>query len=60
MYANGSLTALTSDCAYRSELPVFLRNNNYIVFSRVKTSGENSVWIMDSDGKNKRPLARWK
>jgi len=60
MYANGSLTALTNDCAYRSELPVFLRNNNYVVFARVKNGNEKSVWIMDSDGKNKRPLARWK
>jgi len=36
MYANDSLTALTNDCAYRSEFPVFLRNNKYIVFARVK------------------------
>lgn len=50
---------LTNDDTYRSEAPVFLKNND-IVFARVNANGEKSVWLMDSDGNNQKMLARWK
>ncbi|MDF2987316.1 MAG: antirepressor regulating drug resistance protein [Eubacterium sp.] len=56
----GKLYPLTNDGSYRSEAPGFLKDNNYILFTRVNTSGEKSVWLMDSDGKNMKKLAGWK
>lgn len=57
---DGKQYKLTNDKKYRSEIPMFLRNNNYIIFSRIKTDEEISIWIMDSDGKNQRQIAGWK
>jgi len=59
MQVDGKLYKMTNDKKYRSEIPVFMKNNNYIVFARVGIDGEGSLWIMDSDGKNQRKLVGW-
>ncbi len=58
--SEGKLYSLTNDGSYRSEAPRFLKDNNYILFARVSTNGEKSIWLMDSDGKNMKKLAGWK
>lgn len=60
LYTDGKVSALTSGDTYRSEAPVFLKNDKYIVFARINADGEKSIWIMDSDGKNQKQLAGWK
>ena len=60
MYIDGKFYAMTDDEKYRSEAPVFLKNNNCVIFVRVATDKERSIWIMDSDGKNQRQIAGWK
>ncbi|MDP4094716.1 MAG: hypothetical protein Q8920_15330 [Bacillota bacterium] len=60
MLMNNKYYQLTNSTAYRSEAPVFLKNNNYIVFARQNSKTEQSIWIMDSDGKNQIKLASWK
>lgn len=60
MYMDSSLLSLTKDYAYRSEAPIFLKDNNHIVFVRQKSDSRKSVWIMDSDGKKQTLLAIWK
>lgn len=59
-YTDGGLFALTGDDKYRSEAPVFLNNNNYIVFARMDADGNKSIWLMDSDGSGPREIAGWK
>ena len=60
MYIDGKFYAMTDDEKYRSEAPVFLKNNNCVIFVRVATDKERSIWIIDSDGKNQRQIAGWK
>lgn len=59
-YKDGKLLPLTKDSAYRSEAPVFMKNNDYILFARVKADGEKSLWLMDSDGNYPKLFAGWK
>ena len=60
LYADGGLSALTDSDGYRSEAPVFLNDNHYIVFARVDTGDNKSIWLMNSDGGRQIKIAEWK
>ena len=60
MYTGGKLLSLTKGNIYRSEAPEFLKDNNYIVFARVKADGEKSIWLTDNAGNYLKLLAGWK
>ncbi len=60
MYKDGKPVLLTKDSGYRSEAPLFMKDSDYILFSRVKADGEKSLWIMDSGGNDLKLLAGWK
>jgi Tol biopolymer transport system component len=55
--ASGLPALLTSDTNLRKISPVFSTDGNSIAYGVWKVGADSDVWLMDSDGRNARPLA---